>query len=93
MKRQNNTRNNYRREIIKLIAAGYRNIEIYRRVGCNPKYPGMVRAELRNMEPEECEKLIAEVTGKPAQDKQEQAPDVGFQTPYKIARGRYVRGC
>lgn len=54
------TKYNYRPQIIKLISEGKTNKEIWMAVGCNPKYPTVVRRSLNEMDPEERDRLIAE---------------------------------
>ena len=88
-----NTRKDFKRQIIAMIAVGKTNNEIWKAVGCNQKYPGIVRKELREMSEEERRAAIREATGKDPEPEpaQEEQKDSGFRTPYKHAKDRYIR--
>ena len=86
-----NTKFNFRSKVIKLIAEGYSNKEIEKKIGCSRGYPGSVRRQLDSMAFEERKALEAEAAAKEAADHPEEKKDVGFRTPTMLARGRYVR--
>lgn len=83
------TRNHYQEQIIRMIAEGYSNREIWEKVGCNQKYPTVIRRQLNDMDVDERDRLFAEVLGKQEEKKVESAPvKKGISTPYKMAKGR-----
>lgn len=85
------TKFNFRPQIIKLIAEGYTNKQIWENVGCNPKYPGVIRRELNELPDDERLALFAKALGKDPEPKQEETKkDSIFRTPYKQAKGKYI---
>lgn len=93
----------FKMQIICMIEDGYTNKQICDRLGCNQKYPVVLRKSLKVMDPGEKQQLVKrarkEVNGEDPDgwdgdepDKQEETNTVGFNTPYKHARGRFLRG-
>lgn len=86
------TKFNFRSKIIEMIEEGKSNKEISDLIGCNPKYPCVVRKELKNMTDEEREALVKEIMEQEDKQKHEEPPEQpNFRTPYTAAKGRFIR--
>lgn len=74
-----------------LIEQGYSNKEITVRLGCNSKYPAVMRSKLRKMSEKEQRALFEEARQNRLDENKrtkEQEGEAGMSTPTKIARGK-----
>lgn len=87
----------FKAQIICMIEKGYNNKQIVNRLGCNAKYPVVIRGQLKKMDPKEKRLLVAqakrEVEGvkQPENRSPGEIPETGFNTPTKMAKGRFYR--